>query len=108
MIGNTDYNIYYDTSAKSMFKWSLGKGKCSLTYTSLAAFQSLVTGFEQHGLSGGNVATNPLFVNEANGDYRLKAGSPAIGRGQILQADIARALGWKSGVPVDMGALQSK
>jgi len=39
----------------------------------MPAFNS-ETGFEAHGLAD-NVATNPFFANEANGDFRLKMGS---------------------------------
>jgi parallel beta-helix repeat protein len=108
MITDLDYNAYYDmSSSKSLIKWSLGRSNCSLNYSSLTAFKS-ATGFEQHGLSGGNSTTNPFFVDEANGDYRLKQGSPAIGGGQALPADIAGAVGVEPGRAVNLGALQSR
>ncbi|MBW4637759.1 MAG: right-handed parallel beta-helix repeat-containing protein [Gloeocapsa sp. UFS-A4-WI-NPMV-4B04] len=108
MIADIDYNAYYDTSSsKDLIKWSLGRSNCSLNYSSLSAFKS-ATGFEQHGLFGGNSATNPFFVDETNGDYRLKQGSPAIGGGQALPADIAAAIGVQSGRAVNLGALQSR
>ncbi len=108
MFAAADYNAYYRSSAskpKVAVSWSLNASKCSVSYSTLNAFKS-ATGYETHSLNFDNVATNPFFVNEAKGDYRLKSGSPAIGRGEPLPADIAKAIGLPSGVPVDMGALQ--
>lgn len=110
MVSTADHNAYYRKSSsnpKSVITWSLGAGKCSVKYKSLAAFKS-ATGFEANGLEINNVTTNPFFVDAASGDYRLKPGSPAIGRGEPLPADIASAIGLPTGVPVDLGALQSK
>lgn len=108
MIADIDYNAYYDMSpSKSLIQWSLGRSNCSVTYPSLTDFKS-ATGFEQNGLSGGNSTTNPFFVDETNGDYRLKQGSPAIGGGQALPADIAAAVGVEPGRAVDLGALGSR
>ena len=75
-------------------------------YPSVPAFSS-ATGFETYALSFDNVSTNPFFVDETNGDFRLLSNSQAIRRGEPLPADIASALGWTPGVPVDLGALQS-
>jgi len=44
-------------------------------------------------------------VDEANGDYRLKTGSPAIDGGPLNPDSVA--IGVPAGVPVDMGALQA-
>lgn len=102
------YDAYYRTSSAtppSVIKWSLGSGKCRIQYPSVAAFTS-ATGYEANALAIDNVATNPFFVNEANGDFRLKTGSPAIGRGAALQPESAALIGVPAGVPVDMGALQ--
>jgi hypothetical protein len=108
MIDDMNYNAYYDPSSlKGFIKWSLGRSNCSLNYPSLATFKS-ATGFEQQALFGGNSATNPFFVDETNGDYRLKQGSPAIGGGQALPADIAAAIGVQSGRAVNLGALPSR
>ena len=46
---------------------------CTATYS---CFGSAVSGT-------GNIATDPLFVDAANGDYRLTAGSPCIDVGQL-------------------------
>ncbi|HEY3437547.1 MAG TPA: hypothetical protein VGK35_07660, partial [Actinotalea sp.] len=44
----------------------------------LAEFRAW-TGYEAHG-----VQADPAFVDTAAGDYRLRAGSPAVDRGQDL------------------------
>jgi parallel beta-helix repeat protein len=117
MVPTLDYNAYYRTSSstpKNVIKWSLGAGwskvqnlaNCEVRYASVAAFNS-ETGFEAHGLAIDNVATNPFFANEANGDFRLKMGSPAIGRGAPLQPESAAAIGVPPGVKLDLGALQA-
>ncbi len=108
-ISAADYNAYYRKSSSKpseAVRWSV-KGKCTVSYKSVLAFK-LATGYEDNALVIDNVATNPFFVDAANGDYRLKSGSRAIGRGQALPTDIASAIGVKAGVPVDLGALQSK
>lgn len=108
MFNTIDYNGYYRTSSSNtpkVVRWSLGGGN-SLVYNSVAAFNS-ATGFEAHALAIDNAATNPFFVDEANGDFRIKTGSLAIGRGDMLPPDIASAIGLPSGVKVDLGALQT-
>lgn len=116
MISYADYNAYYRTSSsmpQDVIKWSLGDGwsnqqnapKCLLPYASVAAFSS-ATGYETNALVIDNVATNPFFVDEPNGDFRLKPGSPAIGRGGPLQPESAAVIGFPAGVPVDMGAIK--
>jgi parallel beta-helix repeat protein len=110
MIDTADYNAYYRPSSsqsQSLIKWSLGKGKCSVGYTSIAAFDA-ATNFEANALAVDNLPTNPFFVDEGNEDYRLKLNSPAIGRSSPLPADIAKAIGLPPGTPLDLGALQSK
>lgn len=107
MIAAINSNGYYRTSSKKprrAIKWSLGAAKCDVTYNSIADFRS-ATNFEQGALSIDDVSTNPFFVNEKNGDYRLKSGSPAIRHGEALPEDVADAIGVKPGVAVDLGAL---
>jgi hypothetical protein len=36
--------------------------------------------------TNGNISANPLFVNQAGGNYDLQAGSPAINVGSLLNA----------------------
>jgi len=107
MIAAANYNAYYrksSTQPQTAIQWSLGPDKCSIGYGSVAAFKS-ATGYEAQSLVIDNVATNPFFVDEANGNYNLKQGSPAVGRGEPLPPDIASAIGVAPGEPVDMGAL---
>lgn len=109
MISSSNYNAYYRTSSSTpgtIINWSLNADKCSVGYASIAAFTAS-TGYEERSLSIDNVTTNPFFVDEANGDFRLKPGSPAIGRGGLLQPESAAAIGVSAGVPIDPGALQS-
>jgi hypothetical protein len=75
------------------------------TSISLAKWQAL--GYDRHSI----VATPAqLFVDPANGDYRLKAGSPAVDKGAFLATDVPtdilgvtrpKGLGW------DIGAYES-
>lgn len=108
MIAAADSNAYYRTSSKAprtIFKWASDSSNCSVGYNSVVAFSS-ATNFEQRALSIDDVAINPFFVDQANGDYRLKPGSPAIKRGEALPADVASAIGVEPGVSVDLGMLQ--
>lgn len=116
MVAASNYNAYYRTSSSKppiVIEWSAGAGECPDppsdtyldTYNSIAAFSS-ATGFEQNALAIDNVATNPFF-DEANRNYRLKTGSPAIGRGEPLPQNIANAIGLPAGVKVDLGAIQA-
>jgi parallel beta-helix repeat protein len=109
MVAYTDYNGYYRTLSStpaSVIKWSLGGNNYSVPYSSIAAFNS-ATGYEAHALAIDNVAVNPFFVDEANGDFHLKPGSAAIRHGDVLPPDVAAAIGLPSGVKVDLGALQT-
>ena len=100
-----NYNAYYESSSShpsTLVSWSLGSSLAA--YNNVNAFLS-GAGQETHGFGIDNVATNPFFVNEASGDYQLKPGSPAIGAGVPLPADIAAAIGVAAGVPVNLGVL---
>ena len=110
MIDAADYNGYYRSSSsqpKTAFTWGFNAKQCAVTYTSIAAFNS-ATGYEANAVTIDNVKTNPFFVDVANENYGLKAGSPAIRRGVALPADIAQVLGVATGVKVDLGAFQSQ
>jgi mannuronan 5-epimerase len=96
-----DYNAYYRSTPGSpqyAVNW------CNDWYATMAAFHN-GTGYEAHGIEydGGS---DPFFVNAAGEDFHLSSGSPAIGRGQALPANIAAALGVSAGVAVNMGSVQ--
>lgn len=110
MISATNYNAYHRGSSSAtldVVKWALGKGKCTESYTSVAAFNSSI-GYEAKALPVDNATTNPFFVDEAKEDFRLKTGSAAIGRAEALPSDVANATGWASGRALDLGAIQSQ
>ncbi len=67
-----DYNLNYNPGTS--LAYVVGLGNTNL----LSVFQSW-TGYDLHGLTA-----NPLFVDEANRDYHLTAGSPAIDKGTNL------------------------
>jgi parallel beta-helix repeat protein len=112
MIDELDHNVYHRTSTSEtryIARWAPTATKtatgCSTpSYATLADFQA-ASGLATNGIELANVATNQLFVDRASGNYRLVAGSPAIGSGVALPEDVAAALGVQAGVPVDRGAL---
>lgn len=116
-----DYNAYYRAHAEqpiNIARWM----PQALTdspddrYPTLDAFRS-ATGNEQNGIAIDNGVTNPFFVGEAVGDYRLKTNSSAINAGQPLPdtaewtapngspVSVASVLGIEPGVTVNLGAL---
>ncbi|MBW4438444.1 MAG: right-handed parallel beta-helix repeat-containing protein [Pleurocapsa minor GSE-CHR-MK-17-07R] len=99
-----DYNLYsrIGGGAPNIFRWT-DPPTCYSVFANLSSFRS-ATGREQNGIE--LTGAQPLFVNAAAGNYALAAGSPAIGAGAPLPADIAALLGI-SGVCVDIGAVQS-
>ncbi len=109
MVTGMDYNAYYRPSSNSpsnVIRMSLPqRGNKATTYETVAGFTS-ATRFEDHALAIRNVVVNPFFVSEGSGNYRLKPGSIAIGRGRSLPDDIARAVGVRAGVGVNLGALR--
>ncbi len=106
MVPTTNNNAYYRTSATKPANliWGLSSSQCSQSFTSLASFQSS-TGLESNSLDVVN-SSDPFFVNANDNDFRLKSGSPAIGRGEPLPADIANAIGVAAGTTVNLGALK--
>ncbi|MDQ3639999.1 MAG: right-handed parallel beta-helix repeat-containing protein [Actinomycetota bacterium] len=106
MIPSMDYNAYYRGSSASpstLVRWCR-KDLAALNFSTLNNFRS-TTGRDTHGITYDDQA-NPYFVDEANGNYSLKAGSPAAGTGEALPADIAAAIGVSGGVAVNRGALR--
>jgi parallel beta-helix repeat protein len=61
-----DYDLVYLTVPDTVLIWD------SVSYSSLAAFQA-ASGQESHG-----IFADPRWVDPAGGDFRLRAGSPAI------------------------------
>ncbi len=110
MVDSLNYNAYYrlDATKPATLIRGTTPGQCVKLYPNLESFRADFPRFEKVGhsldLVGGE---NPFFMNGANGDYRLKAGSPAVSAGSPLPADVAEALGWPAGVRVDMGAFQT-
>lgn len=83
-----DGDLLWSTGTSTLFRWK------NTNYTTIAALRS-ATGFETAGKSG-----DPMFTSSSTGDYTLKAGSPAIDTGVVLQG-ITRPY---SGVAPDAGA----
>jgi hypothetical protein len=100
-----DYNLYSRVGggAANLYRWT-DPPACYSIFANLSNLRA-ATGYEGHGIE--LTAAQPLFVNAAGGDYRLAAGSPAIGAGQPLPADIAALLGIPFGQCTDIGALQT-
>lgn len=67
-----DWDALFTTDVNRFIKWA------DVPYAALAGFQE-VTGQEPYGVQG-----DPLFQDVANGDYRLRADSPALAKGLIL------------------------
>jgi hypothetical protein len=106
MVSAMDFNAYYrkaSSAPPAAVRWGRVGGYDN--YATVSAFKT-AKGKELNALAIDNPLINPLFINEAAGDYRLTVGSPAKGRGQPLPADVAAAIGVAANVAVDMGALR--
>ena len=123
MVSGIDYNAYYRAPEQAgqisntvLWPWGPGKGE-SINAPTLSEFTSnehvKAAGREANGLDlRGSREENPLFVKEAadptawkTSDFHPKPGGPAVGSGQALPEDVAKALGLQAGVAVDRGAL---
>ncbi|MBE9189333.1 right-handed parallel beta-helix repeat-containing protein [Gloeocapsopsis crepidinum LEGE 06123] len=107
MVPTTNNNAYYRSSASRPVNliWALSGNQCSQSFNSLASFQS-ATGLESNSLDIVN-SNDPFFVDASANDFRLTSGSPALGRGEPLPADVANAIGVAAEIPVDLGALNN-
>ena len=107
MVGDANYNAYYRTvSSKPAVLVEWWRGKRIHRFQQLRHFQSKA-GLESRGVEIDDVADNPFFQDEMNGDYRLRDSSVARHAGAPLPAEVAKALGLAPGVAVDLGAIQS-
>ncbi|MEK6477306.1 right-handed parallel beta-helix repeat-containing protein [Catalinimonas sp. 4WD22] len=109
-IDEQDYNAYYRSTAGKpslAVRWKINNNVCNVEER-LETIQEFRTklGYEQHGfgIQGGD---DPFFIDAASGNFNLKSTSMAIKSGAPLPEDIAQAMGWESGVVVDMGAFQT-
>jgi len=50
-------------------------------------------------------STDPFFVNQASGDYRIRSGSIAYQSAVALPADVAAALGLSNGTGLSRGVI---
>ncbi|MCL2037788.1 fibronectin type III domain-containing protein [Candidatus Saccharibacteria bacterium] len=114
MLDAMDHNAYFRNSASDWHTVWYATSAPTI-YFSLANFQT-GTGFGQNSYDQ-VVATvsNPNFVNESlgltdlqNSNYNLASGSPYLNYGAPLPTDVATAMGWPSGVPVNVGALNNQ
>ncbi|MDP8992964.1 MAG: right-handed parallel beta-helix repeat-containing protein [Actinomycetota bacterium] len=107
MIAQLNYDGYWRKSANVPYNFAywVRLTSSASTYTTMAALRT-GTGREGNGMSYDNWTTSPYYVDEANGNYNLKAGSPALGSGDPLPSDVASAIGVAAGVKVNRGALK--
>lgn len=113
MVGAIDHNAYRRESSS---EWhTVWYGSASPTvFFSLGAFTT-ATGFGTNSIDEVAAGVNANFVREGAGvtdlqvsDYNLIASSTMRNAGLPLPADVAAAIGWTAGVPVNMGALNNQ
>lgn len=71
-----DLELYYRQDGGKLWDWA------TTDYTTLATFESATSGAFVNGIEG-----DPLFEDIANGDVRLKAGSPGLVTPDLIAAD---------------------
>lgn len=99
-----DFNAYFRTATnKLMYMWGWGGDANNYDRSSTAFYNR--TGWDRQALDlTGNPATD-LFVDMANGDYRVRNTSPAFANGIALPGDVASALGLPGGSAYSRGAI---
>ncbi|WKN32535.1 right-handed parallel beta-helix repeat-containing protein [Porifericola rhodea] len=109
-IKEQDNNAYYRSNPGSpslAVRWKINDNSCNdeQRLETIKEFREKL-GYEQNGfgIQGGS---NPFFINAEKEDFRLTSTSLAIKSGAPLPEDVAKAIGWKSGVVVDIGAYQT-
>lgn len=105
-MSNNGYHRTFASYPETAVRYKPTPAAQAVRFKSVTDFSSN-TGLEQSSaIAVDNAAGNPFFMNEANGDYRLKPGSPADGSGTPLPWQVADAIGVPTGVYVDRGALK--
>jgi parallel beta-helix repeat protein len=87
-----DHNVYHQTNgAAPIFVWLRAKDGTQFSYrTTAALYADRKLDRSSRYLTG---SADPLFVDKAAGDYRLRADSAAHQAAQELPADVAEAMG---------------
>lgn len=100
--GKLDYNVYLRTSGvpSTLAIWQTTSTK---TYSTLSAFKT-ATSKEPHGQEISS-ASDPLFVDSTNGDYRIASGSVAKDGCSALPSGVAAAVGVSVTSSTDCGAI---
>lgn len=99
-----DYDAYcrvQPTFPANEIGWAAGPSLA--TYGSIAAFRA-ATGNEANGITCDGPATDTLFVDPAQHDWRAAAGSPLASGGAPLPPNVAAALGQLDGATIGVGA----
>ncbi len=98
-----DYNSYYRSGGPGKVLVAWAAGATTTYYKSLADLRA-ARGWENHGQ---DIATggDPFFVNSGAANFRLRSGSPALGSGTALPADVAKSVGVATSAGLNRGAI---